>query len=231
MGNRTCSVEGCERPHECKGFCGKHYRRWRLYGDPSVRHRGGKPPLTEEAFWAKVAKGDGCWEWQGARSASGYGVARWQGRDRPAHRIAYEFVHGPVPLELEMDHLCRNRGCVNPAHLEPVTGRENVLRSPIAIPAINARMTTCKAGHPLVPSPWGRQRWCPVCRANYKRPPRKPRGRHEPPKNPVGTTCHRGHELTGDNLRYAHGQRVCVACANDNQRRRRAAAKAMRGTL
>jgi hypothetical protein len=87
----------------------------------------------EERFWAKVDKhGDGCWLWTGATSA-GYGhifVAGRKGRGRLslAHRVSYEMHVGPIPVGLDLDHLCRVRNCVNPAHLEPVTRQVNLAR-------------------------------------------------------------------------------------------------------
>ena len=83
-----------------------------------------------ERFWAKVSKTPTCWLWIGAKHEKGYGrFARAGGTKIAAHRWAYEDAMGcPVPAELTIDHLCRNVSCVNPAHLEPVTIRENVQR-------------------------------------------------------------------------------------------------------
>lgn len=75
-----------------------------------------------------------CWTWQlaktppTARTAGGYGKIRVDGRDKLAHRHYYETHVGPIPAGLDLDHACRNRDCVNPAHLEPVTHLENVRR-------------------------------------------------------------------------------------------------------
>jgi len=71
----------------------------------------------------------GCWIWMGKVNKFGYGSLYWQGRERIAHRLLYETVRGPVAAGLQLDHLCRVRCCVNPAHLEPVTPRENVRRA------------------------------------------------------------------------------------------------------
>ncbi len=83
---------------------------------------------TEEDFWAKAVRGNDCWEWGAYRAKEGYGIARYQGRVWKAHRLAYELAIGPIPSGLCLDHLCRNRGCINPAHLEPVTDAENKRR-------------------------------------------------------------------------------------------------------
>lgn len=74
---------------------------------------------------------EGCWQWTGAHSKNGYGIVRLggkYGKNRPAHRAMYEHFFGVVDRLLEMDHLCRNRLCVNPNHLEPVSKQENVRR-------------------------------------------------------------------------------------------------------
>jgi hypothetical protein len=90
----------------------------------------------------------GCWFWAGAKTHNGYGVFNDGGWVR-AHRWAYEHFIAPIPSELTIDHLCRIPSCVNPTHLEPVTVRENTLRSPVAPTAVNARKTHCKRGHPF----------------------------------------------------------------------------------
>lgn len=87
---------------------------------------------TVERFWAKVAiPADvmtGCWLWGAMKDPRGYGRFNLDKGPRLAHRIAYTLVKGAIPGGLGLDHLCRAHGCVNPAHLEPVTQRENVRR-------------------------------------------------------------------------------------------------------
>jgi hypothetical protein len=91
-----------------------------------------------ERFWARVEKAeDGCREWTRGHLPAGYGQL---GRCY-THRIAYELAHGPIPEGLEIDHLCRNRGCCNPDHLEAVTHHENTLRA-------WALVMHCPQGHP-----------------------------------------------------------------------------------
>jgi hypothetical protein len=105
-------------------------------------------PLGER-FWSKVRKTDDCWLWTAGLNG-GYGVYTIGGRPRPAHRLAYEELVGPVPDGLQLDHLCRVRRCVNPAHLEPVTSKENTRRG-TAVDVIAERQrskTHCPRGHP-----------------------------------------------------------------------------------
>ena len=102
----------------------------------------------EQRFWNKVVK-EGpkdCWLWIGTITANGYGQVKHNGRDIGAHRAAYQILVGPIPDGLTIDHLCRNRRCVNPTHLEPVTTKEN-LRRGLSPTAINARKTHCIHGH------------------------------------------------------------------------------------
>lgn len=114
----------------------------------------------------------GCWLWKGARNRYGYGVVRWHGAARLAHRVSYELHRGPCPPEL--DHLCRVPACVNPAHLEGVSHAENVRRgdAPRNTKAAHASITHCPKGHEYTPentitqrSPAGYTlRACRVCR-------------------------------------------------------------------
>lgn len=123
-----------------------------------------------------------CWPWNGAVSDSGYGIAKINRRNRPAHRVVYEFLMGPVDPLLDLDHLCRNRSCCNPDHLEPVTRKVNVLRGAGAA-ARNARKTECLNGHPLSGDnlvPWAQYRMCRLCergRAKIKARARRARVR------------------------------------------------------
>ena len=96
---------------------------------------------VEERFWSKVEKTDTCWLWTASLQSTGYGQISVDRRPRLAHRVAYEMLVGPIPAGLELDHLCRNRACVNPDHLEPVTHKVNMLRSP------HVGVTHCKKGH------------------------------------------------------------------------------------
>lgn len=126
-------------------------------------------PTPEERFVSKMHAGLGCWFWTDALSKTGYGEFYADGRRQLAHRWSYEFFIGPIPDGLHIDHLCRNRSCVNPFHMEPVTNRVNVLRG-IGITALNARKTHCKWGHEFTPdntyNPPTGGRKCRRCIAN-----------------------------------------------------------------
>ncbi len=143
MSNRTCSVEGCGRLHLARGLCSLHYQRWKRFGDPTYDYVRGSTP-TATRFWDKVAKTNSCWLWDGTIDRrSGYGRFQLDGRAIYAHRFSYELLGHVVPDGLFLDHLCRVRNCVNPAHLEPVTPRENVRRG-----ARGILLTHCPNGHP-----------------------------------------------------------------------------------
>lgn len=115
---------------------------------------------TDFAAWlaTKISIVGTCWVWNGELDKAGYGKAYLYGRRSLAHRLAYERLVGPIPPGLELDHVrerCSSRACVKavadevgPAHLEPVTHRENTLRGD-TIPAANLAKTHCSEGHPF----------------------------------------------------------------------------------
>jgi hypothetical protein len=110
-----------------------------------------KPKLPRGViFWSKVELGTNpgdCWLWIGAKSPEGYGRF---GKHDYAHRVSYESIVGPIPESLVVDHLCRTRLCVNPAHMEVVTQKENILRG-TGYSARHARKTHCAQGHEFTP--------------------------------------------------------------------------------
>lgn len=108
------------------------------------------------------AGGDGCWPWTGDISAKGYGRFFLQGVRYAAHRWLFEQINGQVSLDMQLDHLCRVRNCVNPAHLEVVTPRENILRCE------RVRASHCRNGHERTQVNVGidgrGRRFCRVCK-------------------------------------------------------------------
>jgi hypothetical protein len=153
-----------------KGMCRKHYERASRHGDPMMTRTPNLGRPLADRFWSHVTKGPGCWLWRGAwNPETGYGhwTVRQDGRfvTKGAHRWAYILTYGPLPDGMVPDHLCRTRLCTRPDHLEAVTQRENTLRSPIAVAAVNARKTECVNGHKLEGD-------------NVYRPPKRPNHRH-----------------------------------------------------
>lgn len=121
-------------------------------------------------FWRKVDKGGpgGCWLWTANKNRGGYGFIKIDRRNRSAHRVAYELSVGPIPDGLTIDHLCRVRHCVNPAHLEVVTKRTNTLRG-TSPSAVHARKTHCTHGHKFTPENTYHWRGGRKCRACHRR--------------------------------------------------------------
>lgn len=162
----TCSIDSCDKPIHARGWCVGHWRRWRRHGDPC----GGRPHLSAlERFWDKVNKrgANGCWLWTASTDPKGYGHFSLSGHLIGAHRFAYAQLVGRIPAELEIDHLCRTPACVNPAHLELVTGRENVRRG-VGLAAQNMRKICCPSGHMyeganLYILPKTGERYCRTC--------------------------------------------------------------------
>lgn len=120
----------------------------------------------------KVDTKSKCWLWQGYLEKNGYGRLSVGHKRQWAHIHFYNLIVGPVPDGLELDHLCRNHACVNPAHLEPVTHKENMRRSPFTACHIHRAKTHCPQGHPYSGSnlvEWGGFRYCRTCQNEYKK--------------------------------------------------------------
>lgn len=123
--NHLCTVEYCNRPPIARGWCNAHYHCWLRNGNPT-------PTIImyddKRRFMSHIKKVGDCWVWQRCKNKQGYGKFQVDRKTKSAHRWSYETFIGRVPKGLVLDHLCCNTSCVNPAHLEPVTQRENTLR-------------------------------------------------------------------------------------------------------
>jgi hypothetical protein len=161
----------------------------------------------------EIDKVTGCWNWTAGKFPSGYGALYVNGSNRPAHRVGYELVHGPIGEGFHLDHLCRNRGCVNPDHLEPVTIRENILRgsSPSALTSVG---DMCRKGHSMDDSfiRSNGKRQCRSCHYEYAK--LRKAGLVGGQGGGAGTNrCRNGHEYTEENTRVlSSGHRQCIEC-------------------
>jgi HNH endonuclease len=170
-----CSIPGCKRDASARELCRRHYQRLQRTGSPTGTTRAS----FEERFWAKVSLRGSvpevrpdlgrCWAWNGTTS-NGYGQIHLHDRLVYTHRVSYEMLVGPIPDGLVIDHLCRNHGCCNPDHLEPVTNKANILRG-IGATAVNKQKLACVHGHPFTPEntywyagPHGPKRKCQTCK-------------------------------------------------------------------
>jgi hypothetical protein len=183
----------------------------------------------EERFWKKVRKTSGCWNWIGDKHALGYGFFKVKGSRKLAHRISVIFSGRRIPPGKVVDHLCRNPRCVNPAHLDVTSQRENILRG-TAPAAFHAKKTRCPNGHPYDSSrirKYGTARHCSICETAYGRDRylkiQKP-ARHALSKKLRALGKMRGLADHGGAAMYNYHKCRCEKCRawrNDYQRERR----------
>lgn len=127
MIDMKCSVQDCDKEVHQKSYCCAHYQRQWKYGRLTLKHA---PENVLKRFYETIEQGtNGCWLWTGVRDWHGYGQLTVGGKRTRAHRYIYEAVVGKIPDGLQIDHLCFNKACVNPKHLEAVTNRENISRA------------------------------------------------------------------------------------------------------
>ncbi len=124
MAKSNCSIEGCVKRDSVAGFCSAHFKEDRKAGLELLPQRTPQARF-EDRFWAKVDRSGDCWEWT-ASKIKGHGhLGAANGGTAYAHRVSYELLVGPIPAGMEIDHMCHNRGCVNPEHLRVVTPKQN----------------------------------------------------------------------------------------------------------
>lgn len=157
-----CDDPDCDRTARTRGWCHTHYERRRRNGELTLVRE--KDPVVR--FWSYVDTSGDCWLWLGADNGHGYGATYFEGKQQQAHRVAYKLLVGPIPNGLQLDHLCRNRACVRPDHLEAVDIRTNLIRGN-GTTGVNFRRTHCKHGHPFTTDNtynWNGIRQCRSCR-------------------------------------------------------------------
>lgn len=155
-----CAITDCLSARRYSdGLCPKHHQRLKRTGTTEWVSRC-RECTPIERFMSKVSVLENdCWQWTGGSHSSGYAYFMVNGKNWRAHRWSFEFHIGKIPKGRQLDHLCRNRRCVNPFHLEPVTARENSRRKP--------KKATCIHGHLMTPENTYRhnkKRSCKECR-------------------------------------------------------------------
>jgi hypothetical protein len=146
-----CAVDRCDRTAITRGWCDKHYRRFKKTGDPLELSRKGPAPIAPiDRLLAKTTIDSGdCWLYQGWLQKNGYAriyLPKPIDGHVNAHRFSYEYFITEIPAELEIDHLCNQRNCMNPWHMEPVSHAENMRRG---TDRLWGNRTYCNRGHAL----------------------------------------------------------------------------------
>lgn len=152
MPKSICSFDPCERPSKSLGLCAAHWQQqYDGRGLQPIQRWSNDMGSLKESIEERLDKTDGesgCWVWSGMVNQDGYGLVKIRGKRVMVHRAYLQETGVSIPEGLTVDHLCRNRACANPDHLELVTNLENVMRG-FSPPAVNARKTECKRGHPF----------------------------------------------------------------------------------
>jgi hypothetical protein len=243
-----CIEDGCDRPALSRDMCSKHYQRWYDSTPPAERPPRPRRGLTVlERFYSYVNKMGPvarnrpdlgrCHVWTGG-ATRGYGIFWAEGTSHRAHVFIYKKTVGPVPGGLTLDHFaCDRTNCVNPAHVRPVTHRENNLRSGNWA-ASNAEKMKCPRGHDYdeantrVNKDGARE--CIPCRRKQnrerKREARAAKSGYRP-IHPGDTRCPRDHELTPETLyAYRTGTLLCRTCISEKAQAAQEAKRAAKAT-
>lgn len=122
MSKRTCLISGCSNKSVARGWCSKHWQRWRRHGDPTalVNHSNPWDAIKMRSEWQ-----GNCLIWQGGKTLQGYGIIKVKQKSHRLHRYVYERVHGPIPDSMMIDHICHRTDCINIYHLRLATAAQN----------------------------------------------------------------------------------------------------------